>query len=208
MHVSEQNPTFDAPPPPPPPPPPQPPQAPPPQAPPPQALPPQAGPPQAGLPQAPQPPHAQASFGTAPGAYEQVGSAPGADETIGTAAAPKKKNIARSLILTVVGVVVAAALYLGVNALLNRNSAENAKVGDCLPAAATDNSSDDASDLDKVDCSSAEAATKVVGIVNGLNRAEFDAAENPCTAYSTAESALWIGKEGRDGTTFCLEPVK
>jgi hypothetical protein len=128
------------------------------------------------------------------------------DQTIGTAPPPKKSPI-RSLLIGVIGVVVAVAVLFGVGQFLNRDKAENAKVGDCLPAAATDNSSDDASDLNKVDCNSNEAVSKVVGIVQGLNRAEFDAAENPCTQYATAESALWIGKAGQDGTTFCLEPV-
>jgi len=198
--VSEQNPTFDVPPPqapaaPPAQPAPQPPLAPPPQPP---------SQPAFGAP--PQPP--QGTFGTAPGGFEQVGSAPGVDQTIGTAP-PQKKGPLRAVLFGVGGVVVLVVVALiGLGILFNRNSAENAKVGDCLPSAATDNSSDDASTLRTVDCTSAEAETKVVGIVEGLNRAEFDAADNPCTQYATAESALWIGKTGRDGTTFCLEPVR
>jgi len=194
--VSEQNPTFDAPPPPaqPPAPPAQPP-APPAQA---APLPPLAPPPQ---------PPSQATFGTAPTGFEQVGAAPGVDQTIGTAPPPKKSPL-RALLLSIGGVVLLIVVALAGLALLNRNSAANAKVGDCLPAAATDNSSDDASTLKTVACTSAEAESKVVGIVEGLNRAEFDAAENPCTQYATAESALWIGKTGSDGTTFCLEPVR
>ena len=195
--MSEQNPTFDVPPQAPPAPPaqpaPQPPQAPP------------QPPSQPAFGAPPQPP--QAAFGTAPGGVEQVGGAPGVDQTIGTAP-PKKKSPLRAVLFGVGGVVLLVVLALAGLGLLNRNSAENAKVGDCLPAAATDNSSDDASSLRTVECSSAEADTKVVGIVEGLNRAEFDAADNPCTQYATAESALWIGKSGRDGTTFCLEPVK
>jgi hypothetical protein len=76
-----------------------------------------------------------------------------------------------------------------------------AKVGDCLIEAAAD-------DMKTVDCTDAKAAHKVVGKVDGKTEAEFKASDNPCTAYPTAENALWGGKEGSKGYILCLEPVK
>jgi hypothetical protein len=78
-----------------------------------------------------------------------------------------------------------------------------------MPAAIMDNSSD-VNSIDKVDCTSAEANQKVVGIVSGKKREEAtpEAATEMCAPYTTAESYVWIGEVGKAGSVFCLEPVK
>jgi hypothetical protein len=168
---------------------------------------------------------ASGSVGSASGASEQVGSAPAADETVGSAPPPaagppgappadtpgapgapaaEPKKGGNTALAWIVGAVVVIALALGVGWLFARNNVTTFKVGDCLSAEA--NSTSDASKVKKVDCTSEAAAVKVVGVVEGLTRAEFDATEPPCEAYEEAQSALWIGTSGK-GKTYCLEPV-
>jgi hypothetical protein len=118
------------------------------------------------------------------------------------AAAPRKGG--PNTLAWVLGGLLIIVLALGVGWLFARNNVTTFKVGDCLSAEA--NSTSDASKVKKVDCNSEAAAVKVVGVVDGLTRAEFDATEPPCEAYEEAQSALWIGTTGK-GKTYCLEPI-
>jgi hypothetical protein len=77
-----------------------------------------------------------------------------------------------------------------------------ASTGDCLIEAAS------ADDMKTVGCDDATAYWKVAGKVDGIKEAEFDAKDNSCTAYPTAESSLWMGKKGGSGDVLCLEPLK
>lgn len=136
-----------------------------------------------------------------------AGSAPTGQEAIGSAAAPAKKKF--SFVRTFAGLLIFGVVALG-GWWFSRDDVQNAKVGDCMPASVMDNSTDTLNGENKVDCNSAEANQKVVGIVNSKTRAEFDADQEGtmCAAFPTAESVLWIGEQGKAGTVFCLEPVK
>ncbi|GAA1397141.1 hypothetical protein ACFQZ4_20575 [Catellatospora coxensis] len=77
----------------------------------------------------------------------------------------------------------------------------NAKVGDCV------NSFADVNDARVVDCTSAEAANRVAGVLPDKTETEFNA-DSACDPYPTTESAIWIGRKGGRGSVWCLEPVK
>jgi hypothetical protein len=126
-------------------------------------------------------------------------------------APPKKKSSTGKIIALVVGGVVLLGILCVVGVVLFAvnvygDRVENAKVGDCLPASVLSPSTP-LSDSNKVDCASADAAHRVVGIVRNKTRTEFDTEEAMCNVFATADNALWIGAEGKAGTVFCLEPV-
>ena len=139
---------------------------------------------------------------------ETIGSAPTGQEAIGSAAAPAKKKF--SFLRTFGGLIVAGILGLGYWFFIGQNSVDNAKVGDCMPAKVAASSVTSLDGVEKVDCTSAEAAFKVVGIVNGKTGDEFDADKEGtmCAPFPSWENALWIGEKGKSGDVFCLEPVK
>ncbi|NUR26989.1 MAG: hypothetical protein HOV83_14295 [Catenulispora sp.] len=83
-------------------------------------------------------------------------------------------------------------------------TAKTPTVGECVTAAKSDS---DVDNVKIVDCGAANAADKVVGVLNGQSYSAFQAAENPCTAFPTAESAIFYGKE-KDGFVLCLVPAK
>ncbi|MGE5830193.1 MAG: hypothetical protein ACM30G_17795 [Micromonosporaceae bacterium] len=141
---------------------------------------------------------------TAPGG-PVAPSGPVAPAEAGTADAPASgPSKGANTLAWVLGALLVIVLALGVGWFFARNKVATYNVGDCLSAEA--NSTADASKVKKVDCSSEGAAVKVVGVVDGLTREQFDASEPPCSAYETAQSALWIGTTGK-GKTYCLEPI-
>jgi hypothetical protein len=81
---------------------------------------------------------------------------------------------------------------------------DTAEVGDCLI--------DDRhpEDVKIVKCDDPKAAFKIEGKVGGVAERTFDADTNGsvCKDYPTAESGLWSGRRGRDGTVLCLSRVK
>ncbi|GAB4049348.1 LppU/SCO3897 family protein [Catellatospora paridis] len=78
-----------------------------------------------------------------------------------------------------------------------------AKVGDCV------NNFTVVDDAKVVDCASADAANKVVGVIDGVSESDFDAKQQTlCEAYPTWEQIVWIGKKGGNGDSWCLEPIK
>jgi hypothetical protein len=116
--------------------------------------------------------------------------------------APKQPSKGRGVAKRIIGALaVFAIIAVGgiVWRYLNGDPA-TANVGSCLIEAK-------AEDMKTVDCTDSKAAYKVVGKIEGKTEAEFTASDNPCTAYATAESALW-GEEGSKGYILCLEPVK
>ena len=139
---------------------------------------------------------------------------PAGSETVGTAPpppvpapAPEKKRRTGSIVLQVVGVVAILAIAALLGLFFRMRSTVTFSVGDCLDSQAT--STSDAAKTKKVECSSDAAVVKVVGVVDGLTRAQFEAPGNaPCGQYPSAASALWIEDKGESkGRTYCLEPV-
>jgi hypothetical protein len=139
---------------------------------------------------------------------ETVGSAPTGEEAIGTAAAPAKK---KNPLLRILGsLVLAAVVFAGYWFFFQKDNVGSAKVGDCMPASVMNSATTSVEGVDKVDCTSAEADQKVLGIVGGKKESEVTAetAAEFCAPYPTAESFVWIGKSGEAGDVFCLAPVK
>lgn len=138
---------------------------------------------------------------------ESIGTAPTGQEAVGEAEAPAKKS--SSFLRKFGGILLAAVLGLGYWFFFGKDNVENAKVGDCMPAAVAEAGRSSLTGVDKVDCTAAEAAFKVVGIVKGKTSAQFDADTEGtvCSPYPTWKNALWIGEEGKSGDVFCLEPV-
>ncbi|MGH8431517.1 MAG: LppU/SCO3897 family protein, partial [Solimonas sp.] len=161
-------------------------------------------------PQAPQqsfgtdvPPIPQQSFGTAPGAQETVGSAPQpAAPQPAEAQPPAKKKGLLGGVGGIVGIIVVVVLGAGAW-FLNRDSASNADVGQCL--AGTTAAELDADKLKIADCSAADAGFKVVGKVDNKLQSEGEAA---CAPYADTEFFFWSGDTGKAGTILCLATNK
>jgi hypothetical protein len=64
------------------------------------------------------------------------------------------------------------------------------------------------SDIDKVECGSAEAASKIVGIVENRAIEDLQTDATLCTEFPTATNRFWVGQQGKKGKVFCLEPIK
>jgi hypothetical protein len=123
----------------------------------------------------------------------------------------KKASTGKIIGLVALVLVVVAVLCVGGLVLFAFNKygdrVENAAVGDCLPASIQDPGAD-ISKIDKVECGSADAVAKIVGIVE--NRAVEDVQTDAtlCTQFTTAKSRFWVGPPGKKGKVFCLEPIK
>ncbi|WP_144121881.1 LppU/SCO3897 family protein [Catellatospora sichuanensis] len=122
-----------------------------------------------------------------------------------TAEPSKAKSAAASagkkILGYVVGLVVLGGGYLGWQYL--SGDLAIAKVGDCV------NDFKVVDDAKVVDCTSADAANKVVGVIDGVSESDFTAKQQTlCAAYPTWEQIVWIGKKGGSGDSWCLEPIK
>jgi hypothetical protein len=156
----------------------------------------------------PSSPQPQESFGSAPGPSESFGSAPvnpagqAGPAMPGTepAAPAKKSPWPRIGILAAVVVVV-----VGIGLFLNRNNATNAKVGDCF--ATTMGQEGDASNEKTVDCNGPDAAYKVLSILDGKTKEELNPDAN-CATLPTADSAIWLGEQGKQGKIYCVQTLK
>ena len=75
------------------------------------------------------------------------------------------------------------------------------EVGDCVtPSGETS--------FEVVDCDSAEAEARVVGIQEGRQTEdEFMTDPDSCSAFPAAEMSLWVGDIGGKGTVLCAEPA-
>lgn len=123
---------------------------------------------------------------------------------------PEKKSGAGKKILGILGVIIIAAVVIGFKFGLREvwdnitGSVTTAKVGDCIS-----DSTKNVDDAKVVKCDAAEAKNKVVGVVEDkFTSVEFDKSDNPCTAFATAENAIWVGKGTSKGDVWCLEPIK
>ena len=101
-----------------------------------------------------------------------------------------------------VGGSVAVAAVVGIGSTTGWFGLTDPKVGDCVQMKGE-------TDFDVVDCSSAEAEYKIVGIDKKQRTwAEMDTDPSVCAAFDTWEVALWIGDVETDpGKIYCSEPV-
>ncbi|MBT8227954.1 MAG: hypothetical protein HKP61_22765 [Dactylosporangium sp.] len=97
-------------------------------------------------------------------------------------------------VLAVVVVVGAVALWL------SRDEPAKAAVGDCLTGQSAD-------ELKNVACDDSAATFKIVGKIDEMTQDEWQAKDDPCPDFPTAESSYWEGEAGKTGYVLCLEPV-
>jgi hypothetical protein len=121
----------------------------------------------------------------------------------------KKSNTGKIIAMVVGGVLLLGVVCVGAIVLVAVNMfgdrVQNASVGDCLPASIE--TAADVSAIDKVPCDSAEATTKIVGIVENRDAEDLQTDAALCTEFATAKSKFWVGEPGKKGKVFCLEPV-
>jgi hypothetical protein len=138
--------------------------------------------------------------------------------------APKKKSTGK-IIAIVAAVLIAlcccggaVAFYVsdgfnsvrkGVEQGVRDAAPAEAKVGDCVKKVADSAVTTTDTNLTVVDCTSADASGKVLGIVSGISKAKFtaDDIEMTCAAYPTVEQAYWEGAPS-SGKVWCVGPVK
>ncbi|MDG4823496.1 hypothetical protein O7635_16685 [Asanoa sp. WMMD1127] len=113
----------------------------------------------------------------------------------------KGKQI-RNLILRIVAVP-AVLIVGGIIWAFASGDPTMAKSGDCLIGQQAD-------DIKIVGCDDATAEWKVVGKVEGVSEADYNATQDDtsCTSYTTATASFWSGKKGGSGDVLCLEPLK
>lgn len=156
----------------------------------------------------------QSQFGGAP----QYGPPPGG-APFGAPPPPPRRSKAGKIILIIVAVIVALCLICGGilyatgSSIFDsiKNSSTNAKVGDCLEGDTIESDATKEVDLKIVKCDDAKAKYKVVGIKEGVARAEALKKETTvCNDYidAGAESVLWQGTDVTDGQALCLAPAK
>lgn len=121
---------------------------------------------------------------------------------------PKKSG---GVVKKIIGLVIVAGIVIAVKVGLGAGLGElwanitgdvtTASVGDCV------NDWTDVNDAKVVDCSDPAAKSTVVGIVEDkFTETAFSAqlaAGNPCSAFPTADSAIWVGGKGT-GDVWCL----
>lgn len=98
-----------------------------------------------------------------------------------------------------IGVSIAVAGVVGLGSFVGFGGPE---VGDCVQMQGQ-------TSFDVVDCGSAEAEYRVVGVEDEeQNYPDFMADQDTCSGSSGWEVALWIGgMETEPGTVYCAEPV-
>jgi hypothetical protein len=114
-----------------------------------------------------------------------------------------------------VGIIIGVVVLLGVLCVgglvaanvLGKNSPANAKVGDCLAGDSMNSTTaQKVNNVKIVDCTSADAKYKVVGLVGNKTETDFESDQNICQAFPTAQFGLWQGNSGEAGSVLCLEP--
>jgi hypothetical protein len=131
-------------------------------------------------------------------------SAPEAPQPVEAPAPPKKKSGVLGRVIIIAIVLIAAGGYTAYRYFSGDITVKTPKVGECVTAAASNN---DVENVKIVDCTDGKAADKVVGVLNDQKFSAFNASENPCTSFPTAESAIFYGKEN-SGFVLCLVPNK
>jgi hypothetical protein len=143
------------------------------------------------------------TYNSAPNGGQATG-APAAPPAPAPAPARKKSVLSIIRLVLVVGVLVVGGGSFAYNYFSGNITAKTPQVGECVTASKSDA---DVEKVKAVPCTDAAAADKVVGVLDNQSSKAFKAAENPCTSFSDAESAIFYGKE-KDGFVLCLAPNK
>ncbi|MDG6108446.1 hypothetical protein Daura_15080 [Dactylosporangium aurantiacum] len=98
--------------------------------------------------------------------------------------------------------IVVLLVLAGIGWYLNRDSAENAKVGDCLHEVK-------ANELKIVECGGADAQYSVVGKVGNQDASVArDPNTTVCQAFPEATGLYWWGESGKKGDVLCFKEIK
>jgi len=131
----------------------------------------------------------------------------------------KKSGGAKKIIFSVLGIIVALCVAVGVKAAIGGglsslfgDSTSDAKAGDCIAdlESPPEGETVEANNARVVDCNSTDAKFKVVGRVDNKTEAEFNADDagdlKICTdaGFNNAEAEFWSGREGGTGYILCL----
>lgn len=135
---------------------------------------------------------------------------PAADPVQASTSSRRRLSKGAFIAITVSALVGGAALL--VITLLIGRSAPVPEVGDCLPQSVT------VGHMKTVDCADADAAYKVVAVIDGTaGQAQANDETHPCARFAGATTSLWSGEAGGDdsepaatdkGKIFCLAPAK
>lgn len=123
------------------------------------------------------------------------------------------KGIGKALVWRLVGLAVVLLIgggFFAYKYLSGNITAKTPAVGECVTAA---NSDADIQNVKAVDCSSAEARDKVVGVLTGKTKAQAnvqDEATFECKGFPATETWIWMEDSAGSGkgTILCLAPNK
>lgn len=126
----------------------------------------------------------------------------GGPATAAPAPMSKKKIFLRKLAGAAIGLVV--LIVVGTIWANVTGDPSTAAVGDCMVG-------ENAEDIKVVGCDDPTAQWKVLGQVDGIRDADFNASsedDKTCAAYPTTAVSFWSGKKGGTGEVLCLEEIK
>jgi hypothetical protein len=107
-----------------------------------------------------------------------------------------------SKVVKFVGSLVVLAILGGIGWYLNRDSAENANVNDCMHQVS-------ANELKIVKCDGADSDFKVIGKVeNQKESAAMSDSNDVCKAFPDTTTIYWWGESGKNGDVLCLKDLK
>jgi hypothetical protein len=138
----------------------------------------------------------------------RVPDLPAADP-VQTSNPSRRRRSKAAFIAILVSALGAGAALLAIALLIGRAAAD-AQVGDCLPQSVT------ADDMKTVDCADADAAYKVVAVIDGTaGQAQANDETHPCARFADATTSLWRGDGDHSqpaasdrGKILCLAPAK
>jgi hypothetical protein len=149
------------------------------------------------------------SGGQPPVQYQPQGEPP-QPESRGKAVA---KGVGKALLWRLVGLAVVLLIGGGVfvyKYMSGNITAKTPTVGECVTAAKSDK---DVENVETVDCGSAQAADKVVGVLADKTEAQANVQDEDtfeCRIFPTTQTWIWMesSKGSGKGTILCLTPAK
>lgn len=89
------------------------------------------------------------------------------------------------------------------NVISSQSDPSHANAGDCVTSTGAD-----ANSVKKVDCHSANATFKVLGVINNVADPGSQG-DNRCQSnYASYDVEFWEGNQGQNGTMLCLQKLK
>ena len=110
--------------------------------------------------------------------------------------APKKSGVAKRILFSVVGAIV--AIVVGILVRNGIFDSPSMKAGDCVQQTGEDS-------VKVVACDSADAQYSVLGIVE--KQSQISARMGACKAFPETTSVYWQGRDTKSGTVYCLKKL-